>query len=399
MIAVRTAEGSLVRSFPGLQSGQFGFHNLFGFISVEAERESLSRRRRKGLSNENAQWLCRFQVGSKVAPLEGCEIERASEAGEWKLRLASAEYRLAVREDASGLIPDARRLGEKAADWDARRQRIATGLALAAFLLLFFLMRSFSPSEKVAEKIEEPVTIKILEEKTVKVPKLAYEALEQPVPVQNVNQQVKRAVRQDLGFLGLIGRKDLKKALGGQPIELKQVSAGAGPGGTEGSGGEALVGLGEGVKRASVGNTGVQGLGGIGTKGRGGGAGGYGNSMVGSGEGKGLTSIPLSNELTLEGGLDRSVIQATIAKYLSQVRACYEQGLKSRPGESGQVSMAFEIGGSGRLNSSRVARSSLGDPGVEQCIATRMMSWQFPKPLGGVNVKVNYPFLLRPAGA
>jgi TonB family protein len=106
--------------------------------------------------------------------------------------------------------------------------------------------------------------------------------------------------------------------------------------------------------------------------------------------------MALSQDMVLEGGLDRSVIQATIAKYLSQVRACYEQGLARNAGLSGQVTVAFEIGAQGNLNSSKVARSSLGDAGVEGCITQRMMSWIFPKPLGGVNVKVSYPFLLKP---
>jgi hypothetical protein len=181
------------------------------------------------------------------------------------------------------------------------------------------------------------------------------------------------------------------------PIALKDVSAGAGAGGKEGSGGETLVGLGAGVKRTTVGNSGVAGLGGIGTKGRGGGAGGYGDMMVGSGEGKGLTSLALSQDVTLEGGLDRSVIQATIAKYLSQVRACYESGLRKNAGLMGQVSMAFEINGQGDLNYSKVARSSLGNPEVEACISSKMLNWKFPKPTGGVNVKVAYPFMLRPS--
>ena len=145
-----------------------------------------------------------------------------------------------------------------------------------------------------------------------------------------------------------------------------------------------------------MGNTGTAGLGGIGTKGAGGGLGGYGNSLIGSGEGKGLTTMALAQDLVLEGGLDRSVIQATIAKYLSQVRACYEGGLQKKPDLQGTVAMAFQINPTGELNYSRVAKSSLGDPQVENCIATRMMSWKFPKPVGGVSQKVEYPFNLRP---
>jgi hypothetical protein len=197
--------------------------------------------------------------------------------------------------------------------------------------------------------------------------------------------------------------------LGGAPTALNEASPGAGPGGKQGSGGELLVGLGEGVKHTTVGNTGVAGLGGVGTKGAGGGAGGYGNSWVGSGgTGNGLNGIgngrslsvqPLSQEIVLEGGLDSAVIQATIAKYLSQVRACYEEGLRGNPGLTGQVTMQFEIGARGTLNYTKVSRSSLGNNLVEQCISGKMMTWQFPQPLGGMNVKVSYPFLLRPVNS
>jgi hypothetical protein len=185
--------------------------------------------------------------------------------------------------------------------------------------------------------------------------------------------------------------------VGGVPTDLKDVSPGAGPGGKEGSGGELLVGLGQGLKRTTVGNTGVAGLGGVGTHGAGGGAGGYGSSSIGSGEGRALSSNALSGELVLEGGLDRSVVQATIAKYLSQVRACYETGLKTNPGLGGQVTMNFEINGQGDLNFAKVQKSSLDSSEVEQCISQRMMTWKFPKPRGGVAVKVSYPFVLRSA--
>jgi hypothetical protein len=120
---------------------------------------------------------------------------------------------------------------------------------------------------------------------------------------------------------------------------------------------------------------------------------------VGQGHGRSLTALPLSNDIELEGGLDKAVIAATIAKYLSQVRACYEVGLRRNPALAGQVTMNFEIGPTGKLNFSKVGKSSLGDAEVPECIATRMMSWDFPKPVGGVNVKVNYPFLLRPVNS
>jgi hypothetical protein len=271
---------------------------------------------------------------------------------------------------------------------------VTSALAAAALLLLFLIP---SKQEEAPPQIIEQVEVKIVKEvqKPVAVPE--YVATAPKVVQQIQDQKVRRAVAENLGFLGILGRKDLTKVLGGAPTELKDASAGAGRG-KQGSGGELLMGMGEGVKRTTVGNSGVAGLGGVGTKGAGGGAGGYGTSMIGSGEGRALSTVPLSKDMILEGGLDRSVIQATIAKYLSQVRACYEDGLRSNPGITGLVAMDFQINGTGKLNYARVGKSSLGNSQVEGCIATRMMTWQFPKPLGGVAVKVNYPFLLRPVG-
>ena len=102
--------------------------------------------------------------------------------------------------------------------------------------------------------------------------------------------------------------------------------------------------------------------------------------------------------MVLDGGLSRYAINATIAKYLSQVRRCYENELNKNPNIEGLVSVAFEIGGSGMLNYSKVTKSSLNNKAVESCITTKMMKWKFPKPKGGVNVPVNYPFMLRPVG-
>jgi hypothetical protein len=250
----------------------------------------------------------------------------------------------------------------------------------------------------------EPVLVKIAPERQKPVvvrDSSAFTKMTDSIQKQNV--QGKRAIEQNLGFLKMLGKKDLSKALGGLPTKLQDVSPGAGAGGKAGSGGELLVGLGQGVKRTTVGNSGVTGLGGVGKSGAGGGAGGFGNSLLGSGEGRALSKlsagVPLSRDLELEGGLDRSVIQATIAKYLSQVRACYENGLQRNPGLTGTVHMKFEISGEGHVRAANVGRSSLGDVPVESCISEKMLDWKFPKPLGGVTVKVAYPFLLRPVNS
>ena len=58
--------------------------------------------------------------------------------------------------------------------------------------------------------------------------------------------------------------------------------------------------------------------------------------------------------------------------------------------------MSFQIKPSGFLQFARVASSSLGSKQVEGCMATKMMTWQFPKPKGGVKQDVRFPFSLRP---
>ncbi|MEI6398903.1 MAG: AgmX/PglI C-terminal domain-containing protein, partial [Pseudomonadota bacterium] len=149
----------------------------------------------------------------------------------------------------------------------------------------------------------------------------------------------------------------------------------------------------------TVGNSGVAGLGGIGNAGAGGGEGGFGKSYVGSGGvgGKSLADVRLGKDIELDGGLDQAVVRATIVKYLSQIQACYQRGLREKPHLAGQVSMDFEIAASGKLNYAKVKTSSLDYPATEDCIAKAMLTWQFPKPVGGTLVKVNYPFALKPS--
>jgi outer membrane biosynthesis protein TonB len=413
MIAVASSSGQFLKGMPELSGGGvLGYHSVLGWVSEAAARERWNTRRKRGLvSGSSDASEARFSAGWRLrlkwaagteglVALDGCQVKPGTRAGAWPIESAFGAFQiLEASPDSSGLGLSSGWEQQQGNAGDERWLKRAGAVAALLVLLLWFLPKP-SLDEAEPEVLPAPVSVRIVEEKAVAVPK--YEApvnaLPQAVAQAQPTQEARRAIQQNLGFLGLLGKKDLSKALGGAPTALKDASPGAGAGGKQGSGGEYLVGLGQGVKRATVGNTGVAGLGGVGTKGAGGGAGGYGNALVGSGEGRGLSAMPVSQELVLEGGLDRAVIQATIAKYLSQVRACYEEGLRSQPGLAGQVSVAFEIAAEGQVSSSRVSRSSLNHAGVETCITTRMMDWKFPKPRGGVGVKVNYPFVLRPVG-
>ncbi len=56
------------------------------------------------------------------------------------------------------------------------------------------------------------------------------------------------------------------------------------------------------------------------------------------------------------------------------------------------------ITGTGKVGSSVVQESTLKDKKVASCIAKAVKRWKFPKPKGGGNVIVTYPFVLSPGG-
>jgi hypothetical protein len=144
------------------------------------------------------------------------------------------------------------------------------------------------------------------------------------------------------------------------------------------------------------------GVGGVGTKGFGGGGGGgvgngYGKgtgSGVGQGEGNSRQLVFEEGGLAIVGGLEKSEINAVVDENFSQIRYCYNRALRSNPSLKGKVVSKFVVGGNGEVLSSKIGSSTLLNPSVENCIAGRISTWHFPKPRGGGQVTVNYPFLL-----
>lgn len=399
MIAVTTHDQRPLRLLDPDAGSTYGYHRRYGFLSQDAAKyraELLKRQGRRGVDDGGAastDWLCSFafKAGQPVA-LSGCTAEAIGE-GVWRLSTAAGDYRL-VRGDLLPpiVVPEEKRSAES---------RVSIAMAL---LMIFALVGGgYLLTQMQAAKEQDDIAKLEEQQKTISIPKV--KVVEPPKPVEKkvVEKQPKpkgQLVQQKLGFLALLGKKDLTKAVGGMPSPAERKSPGAGAGGTQGSGGQLLTGLGKGLRKTTVGNTGVAGLGGIGNAGAGGGEGGFGNAYVGSGgpgKGRVLSDVDLAEEIELDGGLDRAVIQATIAKYLSQIRACYERGLRQKPGLTGQVTMDFEVNADGKLNFAKVRKTTLEHEAVESCISRVMLTWQFPKPVGGTLVKVNYPFMLKPA--
>jgi TonB family protein len=224
-------------------------------------------------------------------------------------------------------------------------------------------------------------------------------------------------------------------------LNLAAVGNGAGSGaggkgyggfGNNGAGGKGLGGLGTGTKQGLANamygkglvaapfgeGSPAPGVGGYGTRGQAGGGeagAGYGRvTMVGSskglgpkgngpagsgGGGKGYGWADAdSDDMDAQGGLDRDQIAEVIARHTGEITYCYEQGLQVSPSISGRVAVRFLIGPQGRVTVANVAHSSVRSSQVEGCIVRKLQAWNFPRPQGGVSVRVTYPFILRRVG-
>lgn len=165
--------------------------------------------------------------------------------------------------------------------------------------------------------------------------------------------------------------------------------------GSGGSGGmERAIG-GKGLVASAMGRGGrVEGGGGYGTRGKaGGGRPGYGEMNMG-----GTAAAyfePVQEEAVVQGGLDKDQIAEVINRHMGEVIYCYEKGLQGSPNLSGRVGINFTINGGGVVSAASIGRTSLNSAQVEGCIVSRLRGWKFPKPVGGVNVKVSYPFVLK----
>ena len=277
-------------------------------------------------------------------------------------------------------------------------------ISLASMILLMISFFSFilnrpGADAKLEQKIKQEL-VQIVKHIPLK-PKKVVEATptvqqEQPV-VQHQVKPTKQATIKRMGALSVLGSLNSGKQKGGVNLGAVNTTAGPGLGGTQGSGGTQTTLYGKGLVAAPVGaGSNMQGGGGYGTKGKGGGQAGYGKlSLVGS---AGTAAIPLGREALIEGGLDRDLIADVINRNMGQVRFCYEQALQGDPALAGRVAVAFTIGGNGQVKVADVGNTTLNSKMVEDCIITRLKSWKFPLPQGGVDVKVSYPFVLRRSG-
>jgi TonB family protein len=107
-------------------------------------------------------------------------------------------------------------------------------------------------------------------------------------------------------------------------------------------------------------------------------------------------SPAVAGSSNLTGSLDKEIIRRIIRRHINEVKHCYEEELTSRPVLGGRILVRFTIGPSGQVTASELESSTMDNPSVEACTVAALRRWEFPKPLGGGNVVVTYPFVLTP---
>jgi TonB family protein len=109
-------------------------------------------------------------------------------------------------------------------------------------------------------------------------------------------------------------------------------------------------------------------------------------------------SVPqvMQSQATVGAGLDKDIVRRIVRAHINEVRSCYNAGLTKNLLLTGKVVVDFTINAKGKVETPKVASSTLGDTTVDACIAKAVGRWTFPKPTGGGSVAVSYPFSLAP---
>jgi hypothetical protein len=96
---------------------------------------------------------------------------------------------------------------------------------------------------------------------------------------------------------------------------------------------------------------------------------------------------------TIEGHLDREIIQRVIREHRREIRDCYQRELQRNPDLSGRIMVSFTIDPRGNVARATVSESDLNSSTVEDCVAARFRRFVFPEPSTPGLVHVNYPFV------
>lgn len=123
---------------------------------------------------------------------------------------------------------------------------------------------------------------------------------------------------------------------------------------------------------------------------------GTGNGLNVKGQGNGQFEIGLNTaEASVDEGLTREEVAKVIHSHMNDIRYCYETGILKDPSLAGKALIDFKINPEGIVPNAKTAEMTLSDSSVANCLITKLRTWKFPKPRGGVHVAVSYPFVFK----
>ncbi len=99
-----------------------------------------------------------------------------------------------------------------------------------------------------------------------------------------------------------------------------------------------------------------------------------------------------------EKGLLADEVGQIIHKHMDSIRYCHEAAIIAQPNISGRVVVRFVIGGSGSVKKVSITSSTLPSDQLSNCIMRKLSTFRFPKPKGGIDVSVDYPFIFKMLG-
>lgn len=127
--------------------------------------------------------------------------------------------------------------------------------------------------------------------------------------------------------------------------------------------------------------------------------GGYGGlAKTGGGKVRGVVTQTPTQNVGVQGSLDRAQIAAVVNKHIAEIRHCYEKNLINDPSLNGKIQVEWTINPDGTVAGVKTLFSSMKGGDVNGCIGGRIREWQFPRPKGNGYVIVNYPFMFDSVG-
>lgn len=111
--------------------------------------------------------------------------------------------------------------------------------------------------------------------------------------------------------------------------------------------------------------------------------------------GKGFDMSLGGDEAEAIGGLDKALIAAVVQANIGQIKHCYERQLIVDPNIFGKIVAQWTIDKDGLVSTDSVKKTTMNNKPVENCILAKIKGWNFPKPKGGGQVIVSYPFLFK----